>query len=111
MSRLEDLFAFHLRATGLPTPVRELAFASPRRWRFDFAWPAAMVAIEIDGGTWTNGRHNRGGGIEGDAEKACAAAVAGWRVLRVTGCMVRDGRALEWARRALQEDRGEENAA
>lgn len=29
MSHLDDLLAFHLRAAGLPTPVRELAFAKP----------------------------------------------------------------------------------
>jgi len=104
MSHLEDLLAFHLRAAGLPTPVRELAFAKPRRWRFDYAWPDRMLALEVDGATWTGGRHSRGAGIEGDAEKACAAAVAGWRVLRVTGDMVKDGRALEWARRALVGD-------
>ena len=102
MSQLEDLFAFQLRVARLPTPVRELTFAKPRRWRHDFAWPEHMLALEVDGGTWTNGRHSRGAGFEKDCEKACAAAVAGWRVLRVTGDMVRDGRGLEWARRALQ---------
>lgn len=111
MSNLEDLLAFHMRAAGLPTPVRELAFAKPRRWRMDFAWPEHMLAIEVDGGTWTSGRHSRGAGIEGDAEKACAAAILGWRVMRVTGGMVKDGRALEWARRALLANEATADAA
>ncbi len=104
MSHLEDLLAFHLRAAGLPTPVREMAFAKPRRWRFDFAWPEQMLALEVDGGSWTGGRHARGAGIAQDCEKACAAAILGWRVLRVDGDQVRDGRALEWARKALLGD-------
>ena len=34
-------------------------------------------------------------------EKYNEAACAGWTVLRVTGSMVHDGRALEYVRRAL----------
>ena len=29
-----------LSATGLPEAIREYRFAPPRRWRFDYAWPA-----------------------------------------------------------------------
>jgi hypothetical protein len=42
-----------LRAVGLPVPIREHRFAPPRRWRFDYAWPAHRLALEIEGGTWT----------------------------------------------------------
>ena len=86
--------AWQIKVSGLPDPTRELRFAPPRRWRFDFAWPDLMVALEVDGGTWTRGRHSRPGGFEADCEKLNAAASLGWRVLRVTGDMVRDGRAL-----------------
>lgn len=102
MSHLEDLLAFQLRAAGLPTPERELAFARPRRWRFDFAWPALGIALEVDGGTWVNGRHSRADGFEADSEKQSEAAIRGWRVLKVTADMVRDGRALKLAERALE---------
>jgi hypothetical protein len=44
----------------------------------------------------------RGSGSEGDCEKINAATLMGWRVLRVTGAMVRDGRALEYVERALR---------
>ena len=101
MSHLEELLASHIQAAGLPTPVRELPFAKPRRFRFDFAWPDQMLALEIDGATWANGRHNRGSGVASDCEKASFAAILGWRLLRVNGNQVLDGRALEWARRAL----------
>lgn len=62
----------------------ELRFAPPRRWRFDFALPQARVAVEIEGGVWCQGRHNRGAGFVSDCEKYLAAALAGWTVFRLT---------------------------
>jgi hypothetical protein len=56
----------------------------------------------VDGGSWVRGRHSRGKGYEGDCEKANEAAIAGWRVLRVTTDMVKDGRALTTIERALK---------
>lgn len=87
--------------TNLPAPIQEFRFAPPRRWRFDFAWPDRMVALEVEGGTWISGAHTRGGHFESDAEKYNEAALAGWRVLRVTTGMVDDGRALGFVQRAL----------
>lgn len=79
VSRFERL----LRSVGLPTPMREHRFHPVRRWRFDYAWPSEMVALEVDGGVWTGGRHTRGAGFLSDMEKLNAATVAGWRVVRV----------------------------
>ncbi|HUU23465.1 MAG TPA: DUF559 domain-containing protein [Phycisphaerae bacterium] len=70
--------------TGSPAPTRQHRFAPPRRWRFDFAWPAQKVAVEIEGGTFVRGRHTRGAGFQGDCEKYNAAVSLGWRVLRYT---------------------------
>jgi len=103
MSRLEEQFARQLEGARLPTPVKELQFAEGRQWRFDFAWPVQMVAVEIEGGTWSGGRHTRGMGFERDCEKYNQAALDGWTVLRATGAMVRDGRALAAAKMALEE--------
>ena len=75
-----DLLADH---PDIPTPVAEYVFAPPRRWRFDFAWPAQRVAVEVDGAIFTAGRHARGAGIVADAEKYEAALLGGWRVYRV----------------------------
>lgn len=97
MSDLEDTMLFHLRAAGLPEPIREFRFAKPigRQWRFDFAFPEHKVALEIEGGTWSNGRHVRGAGYAEDIAKYNAAVLLGWRVLRATGAMVKDGTALQ----------------
>lgn len=90
----ERALAFQIRAVGLREPVAEYPFALPRRWRFDFAWPELRLAVEIEGGTWTGGRHVRGSGYERDLEKYNAAALLGYTVLRVTPAMVEDGRAI-----------------
>ena len=100
MSTAEDLFMVHCRANGL-IPEREHRFAPPRRWRFDFAWSERKVAVEVEGGVWTNGRHTRGSGFVKDIEKYNAAAMLGWRVLRFTPGMVKSGKAVEMAQEAI----------
>ena len=62
--------------------MREYRFHPTRRWRFDCAWPDQLVAVEMEGGVWTRGRHTRPVGYQKDIEKYNAAAIAGWRVLQ-----------------------------
>ena len=100
--RLEDDLERKLADAGLPAPEREYRFHRVRRWRFDFAWPEQMVAAEVDGGAWSGGRHTRGGGFERDLEKMNAAVLAGWRVVRVTGAMIRSGYAVRTISEALK---------
>lgn len=64
--------------------VKEYKFHPERRWRFDFAIPKYKIAIEIDGGIWTYGRHNRSQGYIADMEKLNEAAALGWVVLKFT---------------------------
>jgi hypothetical protein len=101
---MNDTLDVLLGAVGLPPPIPEYRFAPPRRWRFDFAWPACRLALEIEGGTWTRGRHVRGIGYERDCEKYSEAALRGWCVLRVTTGMMKDGRALAMLERAFRGD-------
>ena len=65
---------------------REHRFDAGRMWRFDFAWPSAKVAVEIEGGTFSRGktRHTSSTGHQSDCEKYNAAAIAGWCVLKYT---------------------------
>jgi hypothetical protein len=79
-----DPFLGLCRAARLPVPVQEYRFAAPRRWRFDYAWPDRLVALEVEGGIWTGGRHTRGAGFEKDIHKYNAAALVGWRLFRTT---------------------------
>lgn len=103
MSALADTMAFQLRAARLSSGMEtEHRFHPKRRWRFDFAWPSRMVALEVEGGTYAGGRHTRGAGYAADIEKYNEAALCGWRVLRADAKQVADGRALNWAARALE---------
>ena len=76
-SDLERTFANQIRLAGLPEPVAEYRFHATRRWRFDFAYPDLKLAVEIEGGIWRRGRHNRASGFVRDAEKYNEAAIAG----------------------------------
>jgi hypothetical protein len=84
MIRGPSAFGSICLAQGLPEPVPEWRFDEVRRWRFDWAWPDHKVALEVEGGVFTRGRHTRGAGFLGDMEKYNRAAVLGWRVLRTT---------------------------
>ena len=69
--------------TGL-VAVKEYKFHPTRKWRFDYCIPEIKVAIEVEGGIWTQGRHIRPKGMLGDMDKYNAAAIMGYKVLRVT---------------------------
>ncbi|CAB4174109.1 Restriction_endonuclease_like domain containing protein [uncultured Caudovirales phage] len=100
MSAAEETLAFQLRAVGIVF-VREVVFAPPRKWRADFLIGDGALLVEVDGGTWTSGRHVTGSGYAADIEKANEAILLGFRVLRVTPAMVDSGHALALIERAL----------
>lgn len=64
--------------------TREYKFLENKRYRFDMALPAHKIAIEYEGGTYSNGRHTRGKGYANDAKKYNLAAMEGWTLLRYT---------------------------
>jgi very-short-patch-repair endonuclease len=78
---ISDCFFNHY---GLPNPEREVRFDAKRKWRIDFAYPSIKLAIEIEGGAYTHGRHTRGSGFVKDMEKYNALTEAGWMLLRYT---------------------------
>ena len=102
MSELEALLLAQLRIAGLPEPVQQFRFHPTRRWRADFCFPDAMLLVEVDGATWARGRHTRGRGYEGDAEKGNAAQLLGWRVFRFTRNQIESGYAVNTIEKALE---------
>lgn len=102
MSSLEDTFFVHIRAEGLPMPEREYRFSN-RRWRLDFAWPEQRMGVEIDGGMWIGGAHNRPVRIAKDHEKRNFLTLMGWRVLVFTGEQVKRGEAVEQLKSLLMQ--------
>lgn len=65
-------------------PVGQHVFHPERKWRFDFAWPDLLVAVEIDGGVFQSRAtgHRSIGGLIRDMEKSNAAQIQGWCLLR-----------------------------
>jgi very-short-patch-repair endonuclease len=97
------IFLAFLKQNGVPKPEMEYPFAQSkgRRWRFDFCWPDESLALEVDGGVWTSGRHTRGSGWTKDTEKLNTAASMGWRMLRTTPKQLCTTEMLETIREAL----------
>ncbi len=85
-NKLTSEFRFYWRALAddLPEPIEEYRFHKPRRWKFDRAWVDARVAVELEGGVFSNGRHTKGVGYSNDCEKYNQAQIDGWIVLRYT---------------------------
>jgi hypothetical protein len=125
ISALEETLFLHLRAAKLDTGmVREyrafamavggtgpglrkrLADAGLKDWRIDFAFVAEKIAVEVEGGTWTGGRHVNGVGFDADCEKYNKLTLMGWKVLRFTGTAIKSGVALKTIEAALSIDWG-----
>jgi hypothetical protein len=99
---------------GLPAgAVAEFRFHRTRKFCFDWAWPARLVALEIEGGLYGRGKrcpacgrravagHSSIERIKTDMEKYNLASLAGWRVLRVTPQQMSSGEAGRLVRLAL----------
>ena len=113
MSAAEEALALHLRAHQISGWEREYRFgahacggpgkglrqrsqeAGLKDWRFDFAFPALKVAVEVEGGGWSGGRHTRGKGFAEDLRKYEAAMRMGWNIYRCSPEMVKQGAAVE----------------
>ena len=89
-SSLERYFRTLWTQLGGPDYETEYRFNTMRKWRFDVAWPDMLIAVELEGGTWMEGGHNRGQGYAANCAKYNAAALSGWRVFRYTVDMLRD---------------------
>lgn len=83
MSELENIFERWLQARKI-VYYREYKFIPNRRFRADFFIPAINCLVEIEGGVWSNGRHNRGDGYIKDCDKYNLATLHGYRLLRFT---------------------------
>jgi very-short-patch-repair endonuclease len=107
-TELEATLELYLRANDIPAPEREYKFHPKRKWRFDMCWPAAKLAVEVQGGIhMKRGGHNTAAGITRDCEKGNEAQLLGWRLLHVTSDHIYNGTAIDWIRRALAEQGAE----
>lgn len=92
----EKIVTAYYAEHGIPAPIYEYKFCADRLWRFDLAWVnppvtrtfiagrvGAGLAIEVQGGLFSGGRHNRGAAMLKEYEKLNKAACLGWRILYV----------------------------
>jgi len=96
----EAVLSLQLAERGIQA-IPQFRFDLNRKWRFDFAVKAGRLGIEIEGGTWVNGGHNRGTGYENNCRKYNSAIKHGWRVLRFTTDMVMSLEAIETIQEVL----------
>ena len=75
-SRLKARFALLWRAANGPAIEKEFVFHPCRRWRADFAHIPSRTLIEVEGGIWIQGPHNRAEGFLADIENCFEAAMA-----------------------------------
>lgn len=87
-SKLENKFLLYWRANNGPSLEVEYKFCPERKFRADFAYIEPKILIEIEGGQWIMGRHQRGSGYGKDAEKYNIATALGWMVFRLTSSMI-----------------------
>ena len=109
MSHLEEAFELWIRQEDAnPNECcREFQFVLDRKWRFDFAWPREMVAVEIDGLKYDGkAGHQTVKGVLADAEKYEAALRLGWRVYRVPGPWVAEGERMIWRPQVMETLKG-----
>lgn len=97
-----DAFCLLLRQHLGAEVVAEHRFHPARMWRFDYALPAHRIAIEIDGGVWQIGRHNRPKGYIADLDKFNHAAALGWRVLKFTPQQQHTTKAIRLIKEAIE---------
>ena len=96
-SPLEQTLAYQMRVCGLPKPETEYRFHAKRRWKFDFAWPLFLFAVEVEGGTYSKrrkSRHLTPTGFREDCEKYNEAAADGWVLFRFDSWHVSSGHAV-----------------
>lgn len=83
-NKAKDVFTIICKADLNIDVVKEYRFHPVRKWRFDYAIIEHKIALEVEGGVWTGGRHTSPQGFLGDIEKYNTATLMGWRVFRVT---------------------------
>lgn len=102
-----DFFTTLCRSDLKVECVKEFRFHPTRKWRFDYAIPEHKIALEVEGGVWTRGRHTSPKGFLNDMEKYNTATLMGWRVFRTVPDELHTNATLQMLRTAMNPDTGE----
>lgn len=101
---LRDVFTVICKTDLKVECVKEFKFHPVRKWRFDYAVPEHKIALEVEGGVWTGGRHTSPKGFLGDIEKYNTATLMGWRVFRTTPDDLYKKKTLDLMKSAILND-------
>ena len=102
--KLTDVFTTICKTDLQVVCVKEFKFHPVRKWRFDYAIPDHKIALEVEGGVWTGGRHTSPKGFLGDIEKYNTATLMGWRVFRTTPDDLYKKKTLDLMKSAILND-------
>jgi very-short-patch-repair endonuclease len=94
------------KRNGGPSLETEFKFCPTREWRADYR--IGNVLIELEGGVFSGGRHNRSGGYSEDCAKYNMAAMLGYTVIRIPTGFATDNY-LQQIIKFLQEQHGQIN--
>lgn len=89
----ERQLALELTAAGIDYE-QQYRYVPGRQYRADFAFPAARLLVEVQGGVYTRQAHGSVSGVLADNERLNLATLHGWSVLRFTPTQVQHGEAL-----------------
>lgn len=98
----KDFFTLLCKSDLKMDCVKEYKFHPTRRWRFDYAIPEQKIALEVEGGVWTGGRHTSPKGFLNDMEKYNTATLMGWRVFRTVPDQLHTSATLNLIRDAIR---------
>lgn len=96
------LFDALCQSHGLPVPVAEYEFALEigRKWRFDYLFDG-WLALEKQGGLFSDGRHVNPTALLKEYEKLNWATILGYSVLFCTPDQIEDGSIFALVKKAL----------
>ena len=100
---MTDAFTLLIKSQFGLTCIKEYKFYPTRKWRFDYSIVELKIAIEVEGGVYTQGRHTRGKGFVNDMEKYNNAACEGWLLIRVVPSKLMSADTLDFVRRAIKQ--------
>lgn len=100
--QFENMVIDLLRAEGL-SARREVTFHNKRKWKIDIVLEDYPIAIEVEGGVFSGGRHVRGQGYEKDCEKYNEVGLSGLLLLRFTTGQVKRGKVIPMVQRAIEK--------
>jgi hypothetical protein len=99
-----DLFVSMCEAYGLPAPTKEYKFHPDRKWRIDYYFEnnGIKLAVEVEGGVYSNGRHTRATGFLSDIEKYNELTKNGIYLYRCTPKSLKTQKTIEDIKSILQ---------